>query len=96
MTVRKLISLAYGQLPTEEQFSLAFQNLIYPLVEGGFRFANDKRVGTCIFSELELWEELKKAVLEWECGPRDKKDKRYWQAGDWCSSVLQCLGFEWI
>lgn len=83
-----MMSLTYGQLPTQEQFDFSFTDLDSYFSIGGFMFRNDKRVGTIVLSRSELWKELNKAVYEWGNGDNE--------TGDWCSCVLQCLGFEWI
>lgn len=88
------VSMTYGVMPTREQFDAACDE---PDPERGpngsaaatgFRFGNDKRVGDATLSPDELWTELQRAHAEWEAGSEE--------AGDWCSSVLGCLGFEWI
>lgn len=88
------VSMTYGVMPTRKQFDTACDE---PDLEcgpngsvaaTGFRFGNDKRVGDATLSPDELWTELQRAHAEWEAGAEE--------AGDWCSSVLGCLGFEWI
>jgi hypothetical protein len=80
-----MISMTYGVLPSKEAFEAAYQA---ELGDSGFRFGNDKRVGDCVLSCYELWDELVKAKNEFEFGNDE--------AGDWASCVLSCLHFEWI
>lgn len=72
----------YGDLPDEEEFSAAFAKAC---PGGKFQFGNDKRVGNASLTKEGLWNELLEASQE----PGD-------EAGQWCSSVLSVLGFEWV
>lgn len=84
--MRKL-SLTYGNLPSREVFDLHFAEYVgdtYLMF-----FGNDERIGTAHISANELWRELRAAVVDWE---NDNDEK----AGAWASSVLSCLGIEWI
>jgi len=83
--------MTYGNLPTREVFDRQFAELVS---DGEFRFGNDKRVGTCALSPDELWAEIQKAHAEWD-GPQADADKQD-EAGEWCSTVLECLGIEWV
>jgi hypothetical protein len=90
-------SMTYGVMPSREEFDEAC-SLVDPdngrSVDGdGFRFGNDPRVGDCTLSSDELWDELVKAHGEYESDGESPLGDR---AGDWCSSVLGCLGFEWV
>jgi len=76
----------YGVMPTRQEFDEAYEDASIP--GRGFRFRNCKRVGTGELSGPELWEELVKAHSEYEAGDE--------AAGDWCSAVLGCLGWEWV
>lgn len=103
MTTRK--SMTYGTLPTLEEFSEAFLKVAKPAktfhCTYAFSFTNDPRVDTCELTASELWGELKRARAEWQ-GFTDKagqwvaSDAESGAAGDWCSTVLGVLGFEWI
>lgn len=78
-------SMTYGKLPSQSEFEKAFDEE----VDGDtFDFRNDPRVGTDKLTSRELWKELKDAVSEYEDGDDE--------AGDWASSVMEVLGFEWI
>ncbi len=79
-------SMTYGVMPSREEFSEAFGDEVY------FSFGNDPRVGTVKLTEDELWEELQKALAEFE-----ESDYPYSEeAGHWVSTVLDVLGFEWV
>ncbi len=81
------LSMTYGILPAYWEYSSKY---LAEIGDGeGFRFGNDKRVGTCTLTCDELWTELVKAHGEFsETGDE--------AAGDWCSSVLGLLKIEWI
>lgn len=85
-------SMTYGVMPSLEEFDAACaepdDECGKSVDDLGFSFGNDPRIGTDTLTGAELWNELRKAHGEWEAG--DEK------AGDWCSCVLGCLGFEWI
>jgi hypothetical protein len=81
-------SMTYGEMPTQEDFDEAFSRAEDEEGRTGFSFGNDPRVGTCELDATELWAELQKAREEYEEGDDE--------AGDWCSSVLSTLGFEWV
>lgn len=85
-------SMTYGVMPTREEFDAACsepdEECGKSVDDLGFSFRNDERIGSDTLTGTELWIELEKAHIEWEAG-----DER---AGDWCSFVLGCLGFEWI
>ena len=79
-------SMTYGVMPSREEFSEAFGDEVY------FAFGNDPRVGTAKLTEDELWDELQKALAVYE-----ESDYPYSEAaGDWVSTVLDVLGFEWV
>lgn len=84
--------MTYGVMPSREEFDTACaepdEERGRSVEELGFSFGNDERIGTDTLTSGELWEELQRAHDEWEAG-----DER---AGDWCSAVLGCVGFEWI
>ena len=85
-----MTTMTYGTMPSRELFGAKYKTMAegFP-PERGFRFRNDKRVGTGELSEDELWEELQRAWREYEeLGDGD--------AGDWCSAVLGCLDIEWV
>lgn len=85
-------SMTYGVMPSLEEFEAACAEpdgeCGRSVDDLGFSFGNDERIGTDTLTGGELWEELQRAHGEWEEG--DEK------AGDWCSAVLGCLGFEWV
>lgn len=84
--VAAIKTMTYGDLPTEEEFDAAWDAAQLP--GGKFAFGNDERVGTANLSQVETWAEIQKAHAEWEAGSE--------QAGDWLSSVMGTLGFEWV
>ena len=85
-------SMTYGLMPSREEFDTACaepdSECGKSVDDVGFSFGNDERIGTDALTSGELLEELQTAREEWEEG--DEK------AGDWCSAVLGCLGFEWV
>lgn len=92
-------SMTFGTMPSREEFDAACgehdpddppEACVANL---GFSFGNDKRVGSVTLTPDELWEELQKARAEWDADGESPAGER---AGDWCSSVLGQLGFEWI
>lgn len=84
-----MITSTYGVMPSREAFELAFQR---ECPNGSREFGNDKRVGSCSLSCDELFAELEKAHEEWE-GTLDGNNEA---SGDWCSSILESFGFEWV
>jgi hypothetical protein len=100
--INKMITMTYGTMPTREDFDFA---LVRENCESGFRFGNDPRVGTCTLTPNELWDELNKALTQYDQGDDDKPTEDYYdqdeydragEAGRWCASVLETLGFEWV
>ncbi len=90
--------MTYGEMPTLEKYEEVWDRLVDSgeLAEEVFHFTNDKRVGTCAMRRKELWEELQRASAEYQemsaaDGAEDPEE-----AGQWISSVLYCLGFEWV
>ena len=85
-------SMTYGVMPSLEDFDAACaepdEECGKSVDDLGFAFGNDERIGTDTLTGTELWNELQKAQAEFEAG--DEK------AGDWCSAVLGCFGFEWV
>jgi hypothetical protein len=79
-------SMTYGVMPDWDTFQVAW-DLNVP--EDIFEFGNDKRVGNCSLTQLEVWDELSLAHQEYSM--EGKED-----SGDWCSLVLYSLGIEWI
>lgn len=75
----------YGVLPTLQVYTECWNKIEIDLRDGLFHFGNDSRVGTGVFNEFELWDEINTAFNE------DTVDSL-----DWVSGVLQCLGIEWI
>jgi len=86
-------TMTYGQLPSREAFDAAYQAQCPN--GAGFSFENDERIGTATLYNGALWDALVRAHTEFEddhtvtCEQSDA-------AGDWCSQVLSCLGFEWV
>lgn len=98
--------LSYGQMPDRDTFRRAFEARC---PEGTFSFGNDPYVGTDALDERQLWRELETQHATWEegehgpecpgdgeCTNNGGQDCPSEAAGDWCSSVLGLLGFEWI
>lgn len=99
-----MITMTYGTMPTHEQFDSQYTKKMGSF---GYRFHNDSRVGTCELSQDQLWDELQEALTQWEQGdpPQDKPVTDYINeleftraenAGNWCSCVLETIGFEWV
>jgi len=93
-----MISMTYGELPTFEQYDAAWDELEAEgeLRGGKFHFGNDKRIGTDALNKFELWEEIQKANKEYGELLEGDTDQDPELIGDWLSSVLSCLGFEWV
>lgn len=100
-------SMTYGVMPTREEFDEACRehdpdDPPQACVENlGFPFHNDPRVGDVTLTPDELWEELQKALADYNRPEDDGSNEGasscfIADAGDWCSSVLGVLGFEWI
>lgn len=87
-------SMTFGVMPSREEFDAACaapdEECGRSVDDDGFSFGNDPRVGDCTLSPAELWDELQRAHAEYAGGGGDEA------AGDWCSSVLHLLGFEWV
>lgn len=88
-------TMTFGVMPSREEFDAAWGD-----VAGGderFSFGNDPRVGNCQLGSGELWDELQRARAEYDAVDGSSDDGGEPEsAGDWCSSVLGCLGFEWV
>lgn len=104
---KTMISMTFGVMPTREQFDSAMVrlNARREFNAPGYKFRNDQRVGTCVLSSDELWDELQKALTQYEQGDDHKPDQDHenWEelaradsAGTWVSCVLETLGFEWV
>lgn len=99
-------TMTYGVMPSREQFDAAclrHEDDDPPemcVANLGFSFENDPRVGTDTLTPDELWDELQKALADYnrpeEDGPEGASSCFIADAGDWCSTVLGCLGFEWV
>lgn len=98
-------SMTYGVMPTREEFDAACleHDPEDPpeacIAYHGFHFGNDPRVGNETLTPDELWAELQKARAEYEVllqADLAEGDEAEGRVGDWISSVLSCLGFEWI
>lgn len=94
-------TMTFGVMPSKEEFDEACAakdpDSGRSADEDGFSFGNDPRVGTVTMTPDELWKELLKARAEHDAvdgSSDDGGDPE--KAGDWCSSVLGCLGFEWV
>jgi hypothetical protein len=83
--MNKRETFTFGTLPTFEDFSTRFDEMCNET----FQFTNDKYVGTCKLNVYELWEQLQIMHADWSETCND-------EVGSWCSSVLGCLGIEWI
>jgi hypothetical protein len=93
-----MISMTYGELPTFEQYNTAWD---YIDAEGElrndlFHFGNDKRLGHASLNKFELWDVLQQANREYEILNAGDSEEDPEVVGDWISSVLSCLGFEWV
>ena len=100
-------SMTFGQMPTREQYDAAWEDMCASSADPAefdnlFRFGNDKRVGTCALTPDELWDELQLASEKYEklLGSDELAEagfsEDYEELGSWLSSVLGCLGIEWI
>lgn len=86
-------TMTWGVMPSREEFDEAWD----AQCDERFAFGNDPRLGTCALSQDELWEELLKAHAESQAVDGSSDDGGAPErAGDWCSAVLYCLGFEWV
>jgi hypothetical protein len=94
-----IFSMTYGQMPTRDQFARAWDKTVEReraegnaggVQTGTFGFGRDPRLGTCRLSRDELWAEINKAYKE------ASEEGGYDRAGSWISSVLYCLGIEWV
>jgi hypothetical protein len=86
-------TMSHGEMPTHEEYDEAWSQT----VEGStFRFGNDPRLGSCELTQEELWTELNKANDEYAdlLGGMETEDPEV--VGSWLSSVLFCLGIEWV
>jgi|HubBroStandDraft_6_1064221.scaffolds.fasta_scaffold289991_3 hypothetical protein len=84
------MSMNYGEMPSREEYDLAWEQAVD---RNKFRFGNDKRIGDDALSQDELWDELQKAHLEFKAA---RNPTEIDTVGDWLSSVLYCLGIEWV
>ena len=94
------VTLTYGEMPTREQFDAAWEYTDPTTPDGtkGFGFGNDKRLGCCVLSRDELWEELEKAWNEYadQLGHPGSLSQDPEVVGSWVADVLSCLGIEWV
>ena len=79
-------SMTYGVMPSRSAFETAFER---ECPNGTFSVGNDKMHGNRTFTESELWTAVSEAANSWQ----DEGDEG---AGDWASTVLDSLGFEWV
>jgi hypothetical protein len=97
---------SYGVMPDRDRFGRAFDARC---PDGTFDVGNDPFYGNETFTESELWDALQEQLAAWErgehgpecpgdgeCTNNGGQDCPSEAAGDWCSSVLGVLGFEWI
>lgn len=96
-------SMTFGTMPSREDFDAACADHDPEdppeacVANLGFRFGNDPRLGNDTLTPDELWKELQKAFAEYQAVDGSSDDGGAPErAGDWCSSVLGQLGFEWI
>jgi hypothetical protein len=84
-------TFTYGTLPSRELFDFRFEEEVNQerRYKGLFSFVNDERLGTEKLTNDELWAEIVKATAEYDQRGNES-------AGAWVSSVLSCLGIEWI
>jgi len=96
----RLITKTYGIMPIREEFDWLWEavDANEGFRDGKFHFGNDPRLGTCALTQNELWDELQKAYDEFDDGTSSDnfETSKAEQTGDWLSSVLGCLGLEWI
>ena len=88
----KLMAKTHGVMPTREEFECLWETTDAngELRDGVFHFGNDKRVGTCHFTENQLWDELQKAYHE-VCVAYAEPEAEFGdpaeQTDDWISST---------
>ncbi len=87
-------TMTYGVMPSREEFDAAClehdpedppEACVANL---GFRFGNDPRMGDAHLTQDELWDALLEAYVDFSVVDE--------AVGDWLSSVLGQLGFEWV
>jgi len=81
-----MIRMTFGVLPSVEDFYSQFKKVCE---SGRFSFRNDLYVGNDSLSTSELWDLVQTMVADYEETSSE-------EIGNWCSCVLQVLGFEWI
>jgi hypothetical protein len=94
----RYFSMTFGVMPTREQFDEAWRKTgeeASELRSDCFHFGNDKRLGTDVLTQDELWNELVKARAKYDRLDGEINDFPD-EVGDWISSVLGQLGIEWI
>lgn len=94
-------SMTYGNLPTREQFDVAFD----AECPGGFRIVlnpSDSRavdgfkLGDGCLTADQLWSAITEIVDRWRTDTGDEAGEYQDQRVDLVSSILYALGFEWI
>ena len=93
------LTLTYGEMPSREQFDEAWDIAIEENPEARsstFGFGNDKRLGNCQLTNNELWDEILKAHDEYNTLLNGDTEQDPEVVGDWLSTVLSCLGIEWV
>jgi hypothetical protein len=97
----RLMTKTHGIMPTREEFDWLWEavDANEGFRDGKFHFGNDPRLGTCALTQNELWNALQKAHHE-VCAAYAESEAEFGepaeQTDDWLSSVLGCLGLEWI
>ena len=95
----RLMTKTHGVMPTREEFEWLWETTDAngELRDGVFHIGNDKRMGTCALTQDQLWNELQKAYHEVCIEYAEPEDlSQAEQTDDWISSVLGCLGLEWV
>ena len=95
----RLMTKTSGVMPTREEFDRLWTTKLAAgnLRDNKFHFGNDKRMGNCALTRDEFWTEINKAYKEAYEDPTTESDSKVTEStSDWLSSVLGCLGLEWV
>lgn len=86
---RRNRSMTYGEMPGRQEFYDAFKREDLP--RGRYRISNSRSeiVPDGDYTDDELFDLTQKLARMWE-------NEHDVEAGDWASSILQTLGFEWV
>ena len=83
-------SMTYGTVPAFEAFSEAFHQECphgsYRITHGLSQPSYAPDAGE--YDDVALYQEIERLTRRWEAGNED--------AGNWASSILETLGFEWV